>query len=514
MMRMRSSPREIPAATSESALLPVGALISAAATAAGVLLAELLVPPGTHTALAICGTLAVLAVGLAAAQAARRSRTAARLARRLAGLEATYGRRLALQEAETGRLATEVLPESIARLQAGDSVEEVLDATAHEPELGAAFVKAHEALVRSVLEAVKAEEDLRDSAQRAFVNVARRVQAIVHQQFQDLREMEERHGGAPEVFDDLLHLDHGTALIGRLADSLAVLGGSRPGRQWPGPVPLFNILRGAMSRITDYQRVELHSVVEVAVYGPAVEPLIHALAELLDNATRYSPPHTRVHLTAVEVQSGIAVEVEDGGVGLSEEGRTRAERVLAQISSGLDLAGLGETPRLGLAVVGRLAQANHFQVSLRPSAYAGVRAVLTVPRDLVTAVPVGAAPGAHSTAPARAASTLSVPPSQPAVIEVNGDGLPQRRRSAPVPQPGGLPGAESLLNGSGSYPVSAPAPAAAAAPPVPAPPAAAPPPGLWLAAFQDAVSGDPEGAKTAPRRPDRDEPSSKEGLQP
>ncbi|MEK8169642.1 ATP-binding protein [Streptomyces sp. M19] len=198
-------------------------------------------------------------------------------------------------------------------------------------------------LLRSVLETVRNEEDLRDSAQRAFVNIARRVQAIVHQQAQDLREMEDRHGADPEVFGDLLHLDHGNALVGRLADSIAVLGGSRPGRQWQRKVPLFNVLRGAMSRILDYRRVDLHSVADVGVIGPAVEPLIHAAAELLDNACRYSPPQTRVHLTAVEVQSGIAVEIEDAGVGLTAEARKRTEEVMARASAGLDLNDLGET---------------------------------------------------------------------------------------------------------------------------------------------------------------------------
>ena len=123
-----------------------------------------------------------------------------------------------------------------------------------------------------------------------------------------------------------------------------MLGGARPGRQWSKAVPLYSVLRGAMSRIIDYQRVELHSVSEVAVVGPAVEPLIHALAELLDNATRYSPPQTRVHLTAVEVQSGIAIEIEDGGVSMSEEARKRAERMLRQAQQGIDLNDLGETP--------------------------------------------------------------------------------------------------------------------------------------------------------------------------
>jgi signal transduction histidine kinase len=491
------------------------ALLPACLTAVCAAVAIIIVTPHARVAVAVCGVVATVAVGLACAEIGRRGHEIAHLRRRQAATEHELVRRLEMQEAETSRLAVEVLPAAISRLHHGDSVEEALSGAGQSPDLGAAFVKAHEDVVRTVLDAVKAEEDLRDSAQRAFVNVARRVQAIVHQQFQDLREMEERHGGTPEVFDDLLRLDHGTALIGRLADSLAVLGGSRPGRQWQQPVPLFNVLRGAMSRITDYQRVELHSVVEVALAGPSVEPLIHALAELLDNATRYSPPHTRVHLTAIEVQSGIAIEVEDGGVGLSEEGRARAERVLTQVSAGLDLAGLGETPRLGLPVVGRLAQANRFQVSLRPSAYAGVRAVLTVPRDLITAVPAAVAPTLHSTAPARAASALSVPPAQPAAVEINGDGLPQRRRAPLAPPRGGL--ARGALPGAATTPLSSGAPpngaatSPAAAPAGPAAPA--PQPGLWLAAFQDAVSGDTgDGAQTA-RRPDFDEPTSKEGQQ-
>ena len=123
--------------------------------------------------------------------------------------------------------------------------------------------------------------------------------------------MEEDHGRNPEVFDDLLRIDHGTALIGRLADSIAVLGGGRPGRQWPKPVPLYSVLRGAMSRILEYRRIELSSIAKVSVKGIYVEPVIHAAAELLDNATRYSPPQTKVHVTAIEVQTGVGIEIED-----------------------------------------------------------------------------------------------------------------------------------------------------------------------------------------------------------
>jgi signal transduction histidine kinase len=463
--------------------------------------AILLVTPHARRAVAVCGLVAVIAVGLACAEIGRRGRAIAQLRRRQAATEQELVRRLEMQEAETDRLAVEVLPAAISRLHHGDSVEEALSGAGQSAALGAAFVKAHEDVVRTVLDAVKAEEDLRDSAQRAFVNVARRVQAIVHQQFQDLREMEERHGGSPDVFDDLLRLDHGTALIGRLADSLAVLGGSRPGRQWQAPVPLFNVLRGAMSRITDYQRVELHSVVEVAIAGPTVEPLIHALAELLDNATRYSPPQTRVHMTAVEVQAGIAVEIEDGGVGLGDEARVRAERVLTQVVTGLDLADLGENPRLGLSVVGRLAQTHRFQVSLRPSAYGGVRAVLIIPRDLATVVPLSAAtPGAAVTVnPNRPVPAIALQPEEPRNIETNENGLPQRRRGVTPPVGGSR--AQQSLTAPRPAQAQQPEPAANGAAP------AAPPPGLWLAAFQNAVSGEGQRAEQAKT----DDASSKEG---
>lgn len=416
---------------------------------------------------------------------ARRDRTISELRRRHAAEESALQRQLAVQKAETVRLASELLPVAVKRLQQGAVAEEALSELTPAAELGMELGAAHEAVLRSVIDAVEAQEGLRDSAQRAFVNIARRVQAIVHQQAQDLREMEDRHGNNPDFFRDLLHLDHGTALIGRLADSIAVLGGARPGRQWQHDVPLFNVLRGAMSRITDYQRVDLHSVAEFAIVGPAVEPLIHALAELLDNATRYSPPQARVHLTALEVHSGVAIEIEDAGIGLTEEARARAELALAHASSGLDLDDLGETPRLGLAVVGRLSQTNGFTVALRPSAYGGVRAVLTVPKDLITVntVPGGQIARAAFLPPPRprqptGPSEVVVLPAEEPVNEParrNGYGLPQRRRRAPAlesSQPTGTVTAPTV-----SDPIEAEDAKASVQP------------GLWLAEFQEGISG-------------------------
>ncbi|BFV56443.1 ATP-binding protein [Kitasatospora sp. CMC57] len=470
-------------------LLPTVVTVAAAVVAATV------TSTGARAGVVWCGVVGTAAAAVVAAEAARRGRALAALQERYARQEGELRLRLTRQEAETVRLAKVILPETVARLQRGEFTEDVLKAyESLDGVVGPEFRAARQAVLRTVLEAVDNEEGLRESAQRAFVNIARRVQAIVHRQAEDLRAMEDRHGNDPAVFDDLLRLDHGNALVGRLADSIAVLGGARPGRQWSKAVPLYSVLRGAMSRILDYQRVELHPVSEVAVIGPAAEPLIHALAELLDNATRYSPPHTDVHLTAVEVQTGIAIEIEDGGLSLSEEGRARAERMLREAQAGIDLNDLGETPRLGLAVVGRLAQEYGFQVSLRPSAYGGVRAVLIVPQELITTAPavgrahgIGATSGFRSVAPAALGSsagprpwgsrTVPIPaaaspiaPSAagatPATGEQNPYGLPQRRRHA-APSWTGEP-ARSRAPEPAQSPVQ---------------------PGIWLAAFQEGVNG-------------------------
>ncbi|WP_251056837.1 sensor histidine kinase KdpD [Streptomyces sp. ISL-94] len=442
-------------------------------------------------------------------EARRRGRALAARRAEVAALQHALSR----QEAEAVRLSAVVLPEAIERLRKGEVAEEVLTSLGgrggqgnrwgDDSALTPRFRAALQAVLAHVIDAVDNEESLRDSAQRAFVNIARRVQAIVHQQAHEMREMEDRHGRNPDVFGDLLRLDHGTALIGRLADSISVLGGARPGRQWSRAVPLYSVMRGAMSRIIDYQRVELHSVSEVAVVGPIVEPLIHTLAELLDNATRYSPPHTRVHLTAAEVQSGIAVEIEDGGLSMSEEARGRAEKMFARAQSGIDLNDLGETPRLGLAVVGRLAQAYGFQVSLRSSAYGGVRAVVIVPQHLITTASsatglahgIGSSSGPRAVVAARrehpldrSSAPVSAPRPVPApahrpepvtsgpVTARTATGLPQRRR-------------KDRATTSDARPAAGPQSADDCGP------------GMWLEAFHSGLSGAPghdaQGAQDA-----------------
>jgi signal transduction histidine kinase len=508
MVSVQSPPvrRELPYA--RVLLLP--AILMAAATGA----AAAVVQEPARTAVAWCGAAATLLVLAAASEVVRRGRALRDLRAEYARNSAYLERRVASHEDEMLRLAKEIAPAAIYRLRSGNSPGEVMR---HIGDIDPSYRELPESqlmVIKTVLDIIDREEALRDSTQRSFVSIARRVQAIVHQQNNELREMEEDHGRNPEVFDDLLRIDHGTALIGRLADSISVLGGGRPSRQWPDPVPLYSVLRGGMSRILEYRRIKLDSIAQVNIRGISVEPVIHAVAELLDNATRYSPPQTKVHVTATEVQTGVAVEIEDAGVSFSEEARNRAEGMLESAKAGVDLQDLGDSPRLGLAVVGRLCTQFNMQVSLRSSAYGGVRAVLIVPREMMTSDPApglahgigaGAVPKTEGAlegpkrAPKRRRPTspripagVSMEDDVPEVTEWTAGGLPQRRSrvKTPLHQRFAEQAAIEKAEREGKPTIwSTPAPA-------PEPEKKEPEPGLWVEAFWNGLKGDP--APSAP----------------
>ncbi len=444
MVSVQSPPgrRELP--YTRVLLLP--AIAMAAATGAAVAL----VTAPARAAVGWCGALATLLLVATASEAVRRGRTLRDLRTEHARRSAYLERRIAGHEEEMTRLAKEILPTALHLMRGGNSPAEVIRHLGDVETAWHELPESQVSLLKAVLTVIDTEDVMRDAAQRSFVSIARRVQAIVHQQANELREMEEDHGRNPEVFTDLLRIDHGTALIGRLADSISVLGGGRPGRQWPEPVALYSVLRGAMSRILEYGRIDLTSIAKVNVKGTAVEPVIHAAAELLDNATRYSPPQTKVHVTATEVQTGVCIEIEDAGVSLSEDARLRAEGMLERAMAGVDLQDLGEAPRLGLAVVGRLCRTYNMQVSLRASAYGGVRAILVVPSDMLTSEPgvglahgigatavpqpeLGALPGPKRTVKNRRPTSpkfvtpVSMEDDVPEVTEWTANGLPQRR---------------------------------------------------------------------------------------
>ncbi|MER8224008.1 ATP-binding protein [Streptomyces sp. NPDC094143] len=433
-------------------LLLLPAIAMAAASGAAVAL----VSAPARPAVGWLGGLATVLVLAMAVVAVRRGRALRRQQDEHARHSALLEQRIAAHEKEFLRFSRKIFPAALNLLHTGESPREAIRKLGlRHPEYRDLPKPLHETLL-TALKIVDHEVVMRDAAARSFVTVARRVQAIIHQQAQELREMEEDHGRNPEVFDDLLRIDHGNALIGRLADSVSVLGGGRPGRQWPEPVSLYSTLRGAMSRILEYRRIQLASIAKVSVKGIYVEPVIHAAAELLDNATRYSPPQTKVHVTATEVQTGVCIEIEDGGVNLNEEARTRIEGMLEAAKAGVDLQDIGEHPRLGLAVVGRLCTAYNMEVSLRASAYGGVRAILIVPSEMITHAPgVGLAHGIGATGipmtvgipegpkrtPKKRRPTMPKLPATvsledddvPEVTEWTANGLPQRRSRVKMP---------------------------------------------------------------------------------
>ncbi|MEW2487179.1 ATP-binding protein [Streptomyces sp. NPDC048411] len=269
---------------------------------------------------------------------------------------------------------------------------------------------------------VARSETERSAAIAACANAAGRMQALATSMLADLREMEHRHP-AEDILGDLLHLDHRTAQAGRLADSIAVLTGARSGRRWAKPIVMESILRGAMGRISGYQRVRLHSTSDVAIAGHAAEGVMHALAELLDNAANFSPPTAEVHVYVEEVPAGIVLTVEDSGLVMSDVQLRRAERAVSATHQ--DLAGLSGT-RLGLAVVGRLARKHGLTVSFRPSARGGTGALMMLPQELITRTPV--------TAPAPA--PVAEPAAEPEPVH--------------TPAPAARPAPENAETGSGS----------------------------------------------------------------
>ncbi|KAA0943023.1 sensor histidine kinase, partial [Streptomyces apricus] len=227
----------------------------------------------------------------------------------------------------------------------------------------------------------------RAAAVSAAAHTAGRLQALTTGMLADLRAMEERHADE-DVLADLLHLDHRTAQAGRLADVVAVLTGARSGRRWAKPIVMESVLRGAMGRIGAYQRVRIHSASEAAVAGHAAEGVMHALAELLDNAANFSPPTAEVHVYVEEVPAGVIVSVEDSGLVMGEAQLRRAERAVSGAEP--ETGGLAGT-RLGLTVVGRLARKYGLTVSFRPSARGGTGALLLIPQDIL-ATPAQRAP--------------------------------------------------------------------------------------------------------------------------
>ncbi|WP_328940538.1 nitrate- and nitrite sensing domain-containing protein [Streptomyces sp. NBC_00250] len=279
------------------------------------------------------------------------------------------------------------LPAAMRRLRAGEEI----DVQAEAPpgpvsqdeigQVGEALTTVH----RAALSAAVERAELASGISGVFVNLARRSQVLVHRQLNLLDSME-RRADDPNELGDLFRLDHLTTRMRRHAESLIILSGAAPGRAWRMPVPLTNVVRAAVSEIEDYARVEVRRLPETAVVGGAVADLTHLLAELIENAAQFSPPHTKVRVSGEPVGNGYALEIEDRGLGMGKDTLAEANARIAQ-SEALDLF---DSDRLGLFVVSRLSSRHDIKVQLRTSPYGGTTAVVLLPTDLLQgALPPG-----------------------------------------------------------------------------------------------------------------------------
>jgi signal transduction histidine kinase len=342
--------------------------------------------------------------------------------------------RIEATDADIARLADDTLPTMVRRLRDGASADTVLSETAQPADA------AQRRVLRTLAHEIGRGERMRDAAMAACANAAGRVQALATTMLADLREMEDRHD--EEVLGDLMKLDHSTAQAGRLADSIAVLTGARSGRRWTKPIVMESILRGAVGRISAYQRVRVHSTSTVAVAGYAAEGIMHALAELMDNATSFSPPSDQVYVYVEEVHAGIIVMIEDSGLVMGPAALERAEQAVS--SEHLDLTTLSGT-RLGLAVVGCLARKHGLTVSFRPSSRGGTGVVVVIPQQLITHVSRDAAIDA---APSVAAVRETRP--RPVRSDLTAVSRPVRNALAVAPDETEGPGQHAVSGADGS----------------------------------------------------------------
>ncbi|MEU0853220.1 nitrate- and nitrite sensing domain-containing protein [Streptomyces flaveolus] len=273
------------------------------------------------------------------------------------------------------------LPSVMRRLSAGEQVDietEVPRLEYDKNEIGEVG-QALNTLQRAAVEAAVKQAELRAGVSEVFVNLARRSQVLLHKQLTLLDTMERRTEDTEELAD-LFRLDHLTTRMRRHAEGLVILSGAAPSRQWRKPVQLMDVVRAAVAEVEDYERIEVRRLPRIAVTGPAVADLTHLVAELLENATVFSPPHTAVQVLGERVANGFTLEIHDRGLGMAAEALLDANLRLAETPE----FELSDTDRLGLFVVSRLAQRQNVRVSLQPSPYGGTTAVVFVPDALLT----------------------------------------------------------------------------------------------------------------------------------
>jgi len=213
-----------------------------------------------------------------------------------------------------------------------------------------------------------------------LVNLARRNQSMLYRQLEIINQLEESEQD-PDALAELFKLDHLATRVQRNAESLLVLSGEQPPRVWREPVPLRDVVRAAIAETEDLDRVSVFIDDRVAIAGHAVTDVTHLLAELTENAVRFSPPDSRVRVLLRQDRrnpGGQVLIIEDSGIGMNDQDLAVANFILAE-SPDIDLA---VAQRLGFHVVARLGARHGIRVSLSPTPGSGITAVVALPVEL------------------------------------------------------------------------------------------------------------------------------------
>jgi signal transduction histidine kinase len=275
------------------------------------------------------------------------------------------------------------LPEMVRRLsqaEGGDESAEIepiaVASTDEIGEVARAFDQVHREAVRLAAD----EAMLRGNLNAMFVNLSRRSQSLIERQISLIDSLEQGEQDSGRL-SSLFRLDHLATRMRRNSENLLVLAGHEASRRWSQPVPLVDVLRAAISEIEQYERVVLNVQPGIAIVGQAVNDVVHLVAELVENATTFSPEDTQVYVSGQPLTSGgVLLDISDSGVGISEQEMAHANWRL----DNPPVVDVGVSRRMGLFVVGRLAARHGVRVRLRHAPSGGLTALVWLP-DTVAA---------------------------------------------------------------------------------------------------------------------------------
>ncbi|GAA3808036.1 hypothetical protein GCM10022403_047760 [Streptomyces coacervatus] len=309
----------------------------------------------------------------------------------------TMSRRMRRLSASAIEIAGQRLPALITRLsravpgQVDSRVAPIpITSTDEIGEVARAFDHVHREAVRLAAE----QALLRGNINTIFTNLSRRSQSLIERQLALITDLED-HETDPDQLENLFKLDHLATRVRRNGENLLVLGGEKPAHQWDRPLPLIDVIRAASSEVEQYERIAFSGIPEAEIHGRAVTDLVHLLAELLENATSFSSPHSEVRVTAAHLPDGrIMVEIHDKGIGLPAEDFAVINRKLANPPT----VDADISQHMGLFVVGRLAGRHGIRVQLRPAGeQSGTTSLVMLP-DTITYRTAGEEPDVETLA--------------------------------------------------------------------------------------------------------------------